>query len=207
MTQYVSKTTHLALTCAWCRDSSGETYTFDQLLERITAFHGYPAPGLVIGLKMVDVAIAAIPDGILFDAVTETGNCLPDAVQMLTSCTAGNGWLKMLDLGRFALALYDKHTGNGLRVFLDPRKVPNWPEIDAWFFKRKPKAEQNSRLLLDEIQQAGASVLTTQKVQIDKHFMAKRPVGPRRICPQCRESYPSSHGEICRACQGASPYQ
>lgn len=207
MTQSVSQVTPFALSADWCRDSSGKNHSFDQLIKRITAFHGYPAPGMVVGIKMVDVALSAIPAGILFDAVTETGNCLPDAVQMLTPCTAGNGWLKMLDLGRFALALYDKHTGEGVRVFLDARKVPNWPEIDIWFFKRKPKAEQNSRRLLDEIRQAGAFVMTTEKVYVDKRLMAKTPVGPRGICPQCLESYPKNHGKLCRACQGASPYQ
>jgi formylmethanofuran dehydrogenase subunit E len=63
---------------------------------------------------MVDLALSILPRGILFDAIAETGHCLPDAIQLLTPCTVGNGWLKVRDLGRFALALYDKQSGEGV---------------------------------------------------------------------------------------------
>jgi formylmethanofuran dehydrogenase subunit E len=191
---------------AWCHDVKGTAYSFDQYLDCISAFHGYPAPGLVIGAKMVELAMAAIPSGRLFDAIAETGNCLPDAIQLLTPCTVGNGWLKVLDLGRFAMALYDKQTGEGLRVFLFPGKVAAWKEIDNWFFKRKPKAEQDTRLLLQEIQQAGESILQTEKIQVRPDMMTRISLGQRGLCPRCGESYPLKHGACCRACQGESPY-
>ena len=85
----------------------------------------------------------------LFDAVCETRNCLPDAVQLLTPCTIGNGWLKVVNVGRFALNLYDKYEGKGVRVFMDPVKVADWPEINTWYLKLKPKKEQDSALLLE----------------------------------------------------------
>jgi len=190
----------------WVRDFKGTTYGFDAFLERITAFHGYPAPGLVIGGKMVDLALSAMPSDCLFDAVAETGHCLPDAIQMLTPCTAGNGWLKVMDLGRFALALYDKYNGNGVRVFIHTHKVAAWKEIDSWFFKRKPKAEQDSDALLREIQQAGEKILQMETIRVQPRLMVKDSVGTRGICPQCGESYPLKHGSACRACQGMSPY-
>ena len=191
---------------AWCQDAKGTPFSFDAFLERITVFHGYPAPGLVIAGKMVDLALAATPYGCLFDAIAETGNCLPDAIQMLTPCTVGNGWLKVLDLGRFALALYDKQTGRGVRVFLHPRKVADWQEIDSWFFKRRPKAQQDSQRLLTEIQRAGGSILQAEKIQVHPRVMIKHSVGTRALCAQCGESYPQKHGALCRACKGASPY-
>lgn len=190
----------------WCRDADGVEYSYDQFLDRITAFHGYPAPGLIIGGKMVAVALAAMPAGSIFDAICETGTCLPDAIQLLTPCTAGNGWLKVLDLGRFALALYDKRTGQGCRVALDPEKIAAWPQIDLWFFKRKPKADQDFPALLAEIQRAGARILKVETVQVHPRIMVKNEVGPRALCPQCGESYPLKHGPRCLACQGASPY-
>ena len=85
-----------------------------------------------------------LPAEILFDAVCETRNCLPDAIQLLTPCTIGNGWLKVVNVGRFALSLYDKYEGEGVRVFLDPVKVADWPEINNWYLKLKPKKEQDS---------------------------------------------------------------
>ena len=190
----------------WCHDVQGRSYSFDQYRDCISAFHGYPARGLFIGAKMVDLAMAAIPSGRLFDAISETGNCLPDAIQLLTPCTVGNGWLKVLDLGRFAMALYDKQNGEGLRVFLAPDKVASWKEIDSWFFKRKPKVEQDTQLLLQEIQQAGERILQTEKIQVRPDVMARISLGQRALCPRCGESYPLKQGVCCRACQGESPY-
>ena len=56
----------------WCHDSQGSQFGFDAFLDRITVFHGYPSPGLVIAGKMVDLALEAMRPGVLFDAITET---------------------------------------------------------------------------------------------------------------------------------------
>lgn len=65
-------------------------YTFEEFVEKATAFHGYPAPGLLIGGYMVEAARAGLEDGVLFEAIVETPKCLPDAVQLLTLCSTGN---------------------------------------------------------------------------------------------------------------------
>ncbi len=83
-------------------------HTFDEFLELAREFHGYPAPGLIIGGYMVQKAKGYIPEGTLYNAVVETAWCLPDAVQMLTPCTIGNGWLRIFHLGLYAVGLYDK---------------------------------------------------------------------------------------------------
>ena len=72
---------------------------------------------------MVEMAKARIPEGTLFEAVVETRKCLPDAVQLLTLCSAGNNWMKVHNLGRYAVSLFDKHTGEGVRVSVDPAKL------------------------------------------------------------------------------------
>ena len=82
--------------------------TFDQYIEKIKGFHGHVAPGMVLGGFMVDLAYRNLPDGEFFDAVCETRACLPDAIQILTPCTVGNGWLKIVNLGRFALSFFEK---------------------------------------------------------------------------------------------------
>ena len=186
----------------WCRDHRGKSYTYGEALDYIRAFHGHVAPGLVIGLKMVDWAREGLPGDVLFDAVCETASCLPDAVQMLTPCTMGNNWLKVKDLGRFALTLYDKSTGEGLRVFIDPAKLRLWPEFFDWFAKRKPKSEQDFDRLLEEIRQAGRNCLSRTPVTVDPAYRVKKGKGPIGTCPLCREAYPVRHGRICRGCQG-----
>ena len=88
---------------------------------------------------MVEMAKRAIPEGILYEAVVETRKCLPDAIQLLTPCSMGNSWMNVLNLGRYALSLFDKRTGEGARVHLDPAKLEVYPEIRGWFLKEKTK--------------------------------------------------------------------
>ena len=101
----------------WCRSSSGFAYSFETYTELVKSFHGHAAPGLITGGKMVDIALNNLPQDILFDAICETSNCLPDAIQLLTPCTIGNGWLKILRLGRLA------QFSRAKEVFLSGREV------------------------------------------------------------------------------------
>jgi formylmethanofuran dehydrogenase subunit E len=181
-------------------------YTFEEFLELVKSFHGTAAPGVILGGVMVDWARRHLPPEVLFDGICETRNCLPDAVQLLTPCTTGNGWLKVVNLGRFALTLYDKYRGEGVRVFLDPRKVAAWEEINNWYLKVRPKREQDSDLLLGQIKAAGPEILGLQQVKMRPQFLGKRHRGRMVICPLCREAYPAQDGGLCRACQGETPY-
>ncbi len=191
---------------SWCRDFEGHPYTFTEYMELTRSFHGYAAPGLIIGGRMVDIALQQLPGGILFDAISETAHCLPDAIQLLTLCTTGNGWIKIVNLDRFALILYDKNTGEGIRVFINSAALDAWPEIKTWFYKLKPKPEQNTPMLREQIRAAGSRIFLTRKVQIRPPWMEHRELGTRVNCPLCGESYPQKHGSICRGCQGEAPY-
>jgi formylmethanofuran dehydrogenase subunit E len=181
-------------------------YSFEEFLALVESFHGNVAPGVVLGGIMVEAARSRLPEGILFDAVSETRACLPDAIQLLTPCTIGNGWLKVLDLGRFALSLYDKYQGQGVRVHLDPAKVKDFSEIANWYLKLTPKREQDKDLLLAQIRDAGTDILTWQRVVLRPQFLGKKSRGGMNVCPLCREAYPAQDGGICRACQGEAPY-
>lgn len=182
------------------------SHTFEEFLQLVKSFHGHIAPGMIIGGIMVDAARRQLPADGLFDALCETRNCLPDAVQLLTPCTIGNGWLKVINLGRFAVTLYDKFQGEGVRVFLDPAKTVDWPEIHTWYLKLKPKKEQDSARLREQIRAAGPAMLGWERVKLRPQFVGRRSRGPMAICPLCREGYPAEDGGICRACQGESLY-
>lgn len=190
----------------WCRDHQYIGYSFEDALQLIRRFHGFPAPGLVLGVKMVSHAMDHLPKDILFDAISETTSCMPDAVQILTLCTIGNAWLKVLDFGKFAVTLYDKSTGDGRRVFLDPRKLKQWPEFYGWFYKRKDKKDQDPDRLLSEIRAAGTDVLTIQNVQIRNRYLLKKSKGPITTCPVCNEAFPEKDGAICKGCREENPY-
>ena len=116
-------------------------YALDDFLDLVKSFHGSVAPGILLGGYMVASLQKKLPRDRLYDALCETPACLPDAVQLLTPCTTGNGWLKVIDLGRYAVTLYDKESGDGRRVFVDPGKLADRPAIEEWYAKRKPKKE------------------------------------------------------------------
>lgn len=182
------------------------TYSYEEYIHLIESFHGNLAPGLVIGGFMVDLAMKNLPPGDFFDAVCETAVCLPDSIQLLTPCTVGNGWLKVLEFGRFALTLYEKYSGDGVRVYLDVKKMNDWPEIKEWFLKLKPKREQNLQLILNQIKEAGPGLLSLQKVRVEPERLRWPKLGAVAICPVCHEAYPIRDGNACRPCQGESPY-
>ncbi len=179
---------------------------YEQILERVRGFHGYAAPGVVLGFFMVEAAKDAMPEGVLYDALVETGWCLPDAVQMLTPCTIGNGWLKVRNFGIYAVSLYDKRTGQGVRVRLDPARLDPYPNIRTWLLKLAPKREQNTPALMEEIRLAGASVCSFAPVQVLPEQLQKRSKGSIALCPLCGDAYPASHGRLCRPCRGESPF-
>ena len=181
-------------------------YEFDEFLEVVRNFHGSPAPGIIVGGIMVDMARDALPPDTIFDAVVETPKCLPDAVQLLTLCTVGNSWLKIVNLGRYALTFYDKYTGQGVRVFVDPVKLENWDEIKGWILKLKPKQEQDFERLMHQIRTAGRDILTARPMQVDMDQLTRKKMSSIAVCPICNEPYPADDGAACRGCHGDSPY-
>jgi formylmethanofuran dehydrogenase subunit E len=182
-------------------------YPIDEYLNLVKSFHGSLAPGLIIGGFMVDMAMRNLPEGVLYDAISETDYCLPDAIQLLTPCTIGNGWLKILPFGRYAASLYDKYTGTGVRVYLDAGKIERWPELKQWYLKLKPKREQDGNLIRQQIIEAGHEILTLKQIKISENSLKKRSKGSIAICKTCEEAYPARDGSICLACQGQDPYE
>jgi formylmethanofuran dehydrogenase subunit E len=155
---------------------------------------------------MVHEARGHIPEGVLFDAISETAWCLPDAVQMLTPCTVGNGWLRIFNLGLYAVSLFDKFTGKGVRVAVETDLLEPYPVIREWLFKLKPKKEQDSDRLREEIRMAGATICSVKDIALRPEFMGGRGKGAIAACPSCGQAYPARDGSVCRSCKGESPY-
>ena len=181
-------------------------YSLDEYKRLIEWFHGSVAPGLLVGGIMVNAALERVDSEKLYDVICETTSCLPDAIQLLTPCTFGNGWLHIVDLGRFALTLYEKESGRGARVFLSPDKVAQWPEVRDWYLKLKPKKEQVRDALTDQIIEAGVGLLGFQDVEVLPVFLTRQSKGEIACCPVCGEAYPRRHGSVCRGCADGSPY-
>ncbi len=182
----------------------GETVA--AFMERVRVFHGYAAPGVLVGGFMVDLAYRHLPEGGLFNALCETPKCLPDAVQLLTPCTIGNGRLTIVNTGRYALTMYDKLSGAGVRVFIDLAALESWPELKCWFLKLKEKDKQDCERLMNEVSEAGSTICRVQQVKVAEVFLNRARRGRFSICPSCGESYPLDDGDCCGGCRGRPLY-
>ena len=180
--------------------------SFEDFLNTIERFHGWKAPGVVIGGFMVDLAQEHIGPYVEADAIVETIHCLPDAVQLFTPCTYGNGWMKVVNWDKFALTLYNKKTIEGIRVWLDIEKSRRFPDIYNWYMRLAPKEALPLDVLLKRIQEAGRHVLSSAPVRVVQYH-GKIKKGRIEICSKCGEAYPVSQGDRCLACQGKGYYK
>ena len=175
-------------------------------LEIIANFHGWKAPGLVLGLFMVDWARELIGDDVEADAVVETRHCLPDAIQLFTPCTVGNGWLKIIDWDKFALSLYDRHDRFGFRVWLDLEKTRPYEHLYNWYMRLVSKKDLPLNVLNAVILDAGRNVLSAEEIYMTRHYgRIKKDV--TTVCDRCGEAYAAAQGACCLACQGEGYYQ
>ncbi len=180
--------------------------SYEEFYATIERFHGWKAPGVVIGGFMVDLAQGHIGPGVEADAIVETTHCLPDAVQIFTPCTYGNGWMKVVDWDKFALTLYNKKTLEGARVWLDIEKLRGFPDVYNWYMRLVSKAELPLDVLLKAIEEAGRGMLSSAPVQVIQ-YQGKLRKGRIEICSRCGEAYPVNQGDRCLSCQGKGYYR
>lgn len=171
----------------------------------IENFHGWKAPGIVIGLFMVDWARKLVGKHVEADAIVETRHCLPDAIQLFTPCTIGNGWMKILDWDKFAFSFYDRTERNGYRVWLDLEKAKQFPDLYNWYMRLVPKNALPLKILIDTILSAGRSVLSSEPVYITQMYKRDKK-GTTAICPICMEAYAEKLEKACVSCQGRGYY-
>ena len=174
-------------------------------ITRSIRFHTHPAPGVLIAVFMVDYALellGATPGDRLY-AVCETRKCAPDPIQVILGATAGNKGLTVLPIGRFALTLNrpsDGPTSDGVRVYVDPAKVKEYPAIRAWYtnapgFDKK----QQEGPLFDEIFLAGRKILSFKRVRVKVPGKEKWEAA---LCSCCGEMVPGDLLEngVCMGC-------
>jgi formylmethanofuran dehydrogenase subunit E len=193
-------------------DRVGISPRIQEYVARCTEFHTYPAPGLLIGVFMVDYALellGAAPGEKLY-AVCETNKCAPDPLQIILNCTYGNHRLRVLPIGKFAITVNrpsaEPVTG-GVRIFIDPAKLDPYPVLRAWFTNDpsfRQKAMEHD--LLDEIFLAGRAILSYQRVRIR---VTPKKKWKAATCSKCGEFVPGDllEGSICAGCGSLAYYE
>jgi formylmethanofuran dehydrogenase subunit E len=193
-------------------DKAGVPPKLRQDILRLSEFHTYPAPGVLIGAFMVEYAMELL--GVTADqklyGVCETPKCLPDALQVLAHCTIGNNRLRVVPIGKFAITLNRPSEGEAaeaVRVYVDIGKLKAFRTIDIWYanspaFDKKTMKAQ----LLDEIFRAGRSILSHEQVRV---LVKTKKKWTSVTCPCCGESVPDYliEGDRCGACGSMKYYE
>ncbi|MBF0501764.1 MAG: hypothetical protein HQM09_16620 [Candidatus Riflebacteria bacterium] len=182
-------------------------------IERVFAFHTKRAPGIVIAISMVDYARELLGEvKSVLCAVAETEWCLPDAIQVLTGATVGNRYLRIdHELGRYALTLYDRDNGNGIRVFVDISKIDavETPELYKFFTRTRasetaagPARQISNAKVVQEFMRVDRKILTAKRVQL--RDSGKQPIPPAAVCTGCGESFLKLDAgqTVCSCCRG-----
>ncbi len=104
----------------------------EQITARVVDFHGHMCPGLAMGIRAAEVALAEIGPHSADEevvAVVETDMCGVDAIQFLTGCTFGKGNLIHLDYGKNAYTFIRRSDGRAVRVSTRPGVFGDDPEL------------------------------------------------------------------------------
>lgn len=180
-------------------------------------FHHKRAPGLLIAAAMIDACrsrLGAVKDRI--NAISESVSCLCDVIQIMTDCTIGNRYLTINgDLGRFALTLYDRADGRGIRAYIDLDKISaeETPELYRFFWRTRSaevKAGGIARLksgeqVIEEFLRVKEKIIGMQKVSVKKFGKPEKPSAER--CKSCHESFLQINGASeCSMCNGSLQY-
>ena len=191
---------------------------FRKLCEDVFSFHTKRAPGLAIGVAMVDYAREALgPIKGKMNAISETQACLSDVIQVMTGCTIGNRYLRVLkNLGRYALTLFDREDGHGVRVSCNVSRIDQQatPELYNFFHRSRgedaqsggPARELSGQQIIQEFETVGRSLFDVQRVTVINH--GKPAMLPAKICKECGESFLSRDEKhvLCDFCSGIEAY-
>jgi formylmethanofuran dehydrogenase subunit E len=105
--------------------------TFDQeALDRAVALHRSLCPGLAVGIKAAQIAVAELgqgPDDPV--ALVESDICAVDGVQAVTGCTLGNRNILLQDWGKNAYTFWRKSDGKAIRVHGDVAWEPGYQAL------------------------------------------------------------------------------
>ena len=183
-----------------------------QQILRLSEFHTYPAPGVLIGAFMVDYALELLgvtPDKKLY-GVCETPKCLPDALQVMAHCTTGNNRLRVVPIGKFAITLNtptDSEITDAIRVYVDLEKLKQYPTINSWYANSPAYDKQTMKERLQEaIFRAGRNILSSERVRV---LVTKKKKWISVTCPCCGETVPDYliEGDRCGACGSMKYYE
>jgi len=88
--------------------------------ERAVEFHGHVCPGLAIGYRVAELALANLEEDRAYDeeiiAVVENDACGIDAIMVMTGCTLGKGNLILKETGKQVYTFGSRNSKKAIRI-------------------------------------------------------------------------------------------
>jgi formylmethanofuran dehydrogenase subunit E len=172
----------------------------EELLKKVTDFHGHLCPGLAIGIRAAEIALREVGPHARDEevvAVVETDMCGVDAIQYLTGCTYGKGNLIHRDYGKNAFSFYRRSDGKGVRIVTVPQVLgPSDPEREQLLARMRegtlsPAEERRfaemQKALSEKILQAPLDTLFTIN-QPPADIPRRARIHGSQICDACGEA-------------------
>ena len=186
--------------------------------KRCEAFHGHVCGGLAIGYQAATAGLDWLRGKRALDeelvAIVETDACCVDAIQVLTGCTFGKGNLLYRDYGKMGFTFFNRRTGQGVRLSMNPDTFRvNDRQIELFKKTREgsiTEAEQEELKTLGL--QRTMEVLDTRPedlfsmAPVTAGMPDKARIEPSKPCSRCGEPTMASKLEtvdgspVCRGC-------
>jgi formylmethanofuran dehydrogenase subunit E len=193
-------------------ERTGTEERIREYVRQTVSFHGWAAPGLLIGVFMVDLALEKLgaKSNDKLHAVAETSKCAPDALQVVTHATIGNHRLRIIESGRFSITLNrpsSEKEAEGIRVYVDATKIKSYPILNQWYtndpaFKRVTDKD----VIYDDILRGGRRILSWEPVRVK---VPRKGQWESVTCPVCSEVVPDYllKNGTCLTCAATSYYE
>ena len=101
-----------------------------EAVDRAVAFHRSLCPGLALGIKAAEIAVAELgqgPEDLV--VLVESDICAIDGVQAVTGCTLGNRNLIFRDWGKNAYTFWRRSDGKAIRIHGNPAWDPSYQAL------------------------------------------------------------------------------
>jgi len=172
----------------------------EELIQQTINFHGHSCPGLALGIRAAELALAEL--GRASDeemvAVVETDMCGVDAIQFLVGCTFGKGNLIHLDYGKNAFTFHRRSDGKAIRMVVRPEAFMDSDDDLNALRKKMVKGEltQEEQNRLKEALEA--RIKRIMEIELKQLFDIKPAQGPIPSKARILESL------TCKACGEAT---
>ncbi len=178
------------------------------------ALHGHLAPGIALGLRMSEFALAQLDmrkGNKHLIGISETARCLADAMQAATGCTMGHGNAFVEDYGKLAITIGDSRTKKGMRVALKDDAYAFSPLMKKWIMRLGKLSHEEDDELGAQLLEMDEKYFLAQKVLINRDINFEKSVISQ--CKRCGEFIPESlvirkdSCVYCIACGGNAYYE